>query len=115
MLNTSTTAKGNLLIELCDDSRDDLAEAIEKGYAETEQLMAELFHEVWTFINPEDIGALTDAPIICGADDTYVDDNGNRKFHEDARIFWYPDYAINNPWETLLHGGSVIFAAAPKN
>lgn len=59
----------------------------------------------WEFLRPEEIGALTDAPILAE----------NVKRREDgeyigvAWVFWYPDYAIRNPVDVLLRDGSVEF------
>jgi len=59
---------------------------------------------------PENIGALTDAPIIgtsSFAPDTESDDND--------KVWWYPDYAVKSFASELINHGEVTFTAAPEN
>lgn len=59
---------------------------------------------------PENIGALTDAPIIgtsSFAPDTESDDND--------KVWWYPNYAVSSFAKELINHGEVTFTAAPEN
>jgi len=46
----------------------------------------------WEMVPPEDIGALTAAPIL--TDDISRDDEG--RVTDVGRVFWYPDYAVRD-------------------
>lgn len=46
----------------------------------------------FSFVLPEDVGALTDAPIISDGHD----------------VWWFPDYMVTDPW-ALLRQGRVEF------
>ena len=59
------------------------------------------------WIRPEEIGALTDAPII---GDTARDDHG--ELTETHSVYWYPNYALKSPVQELMEKGSVTFEAA---
>ena len=62
----------------------------------------------WDFVPPEDIGALTDAPII--SQDGFVDDDGHWKpSGPDAKVFAHMDYQVENPVETWASGNGVFF------
>jgi hypothetical protein len=62
-------------------------------------------------VEPEDVGALTDAPII--TDDMEYADDGARIVR--GRVWWFPDYCIRDPMEELARKGRVIFQAAPAD
>jgi len=51
----------------------------------------------WEMVPPEDIGALTAAPIL--SDEIVRDDNG--RIVEAGRVYWYPDYAVRDEIEEL--------------
>lgn len=106
-MKTELTARGDLRIIADEDEREDLRAAT--GYYDREQIVSEGLHEHYDFIAPETIAALTDAPILCHADDTSVEDDGQRTIVAHARIYWFPNYAITDPWEELADRGEVIF------
>lgn len=54
----------------------------------------------WIF--PEEIGALTDAPILGNRDDD----------GEPTSVWWYPQYQVRSPQEDLAEDGQVIFQKA---
>ncbi len=62
----------------------------------------------WDWLRPEEIGALTEAPIL--SDDVERDDNGDLTYV--GRVYWYPQYEVSDPLEKLLRDGSVIFTGA---
>lgn len=59
----------------------------------------------WEWISPEEISALTAAPIL--SDDVDRDNHG--KITRIGRVYWYPDYAVRDEIEELLHNGVLIF------
>ncbi len=60
-------------------------------------------------VNPEDIAALTDAPIL--SDDLRVADDGTVSVP--GRVWWYPNYMLTHFGRQLLEQGSVLFHCAP--
>ncbi len=62
----------------------------------------------WTEILPEQVGALTDSPIL--SESVEYDDNGDVESIGDS--WWFPNYMIEDPLETLYKTGQVIFAFA---
>jgi hypothetical protein len=59
-------------------------------------------------IDPEDVGALTDAPIV--TDDRTIEDNGSVTVN--GNVWWFPNYMVENFAETLIREGSVTFVLA---
>ena len=59
----------------------------------------------WEMVPPEDIGALTSAPIL--SDEIVRDDQG--KIIEAGRLFWYPDYAVRDEIEELRERLVLVF------
>lgn len=64
----------------------------------------------WWDIPPEDIGALTDSPII--GYDCDINDDGQIVLHDDSKIYWYPSYMVKDPWIELLKHNEVFFNLA---
>jgi hypothetical protein len=68
------------------------------------QILAELLDDLtsngWDWIQPEDIGALTDAPILQAPD---------------GRVYWHERYQIESASDELLQGKMVKFDGAPEN
>lgn len=62
------------------------------------------------WVAPEDIGALTSAPILS---DGTVKDNGDLDI-EGAHVWWYPNYALRSPLRELIETGKTIFTAAKE-
>lgn len=110
--------KGNALIITADnESRADLADAYRDqsnygGCIKAESLVGDGLHEKWEFIQPEDVGALTDAPILCDADGLDYPDDGGRIVRNDAKVAWFPNYMVTDPWEVLRNTGRVTFTLA---
>jgi len=68
------------------------------------QVLEPLIDYGYEWIRPEEIGALTSAPIIGNVD---RDDNGN--IIKLRSLFWYPDYAITSPIGDLMEKWTVTF------
>jgi len=62
------------------------------------------------WIQPEEIGALTDAPIF-----GHVDRDDQGKVVNVGHVWWYPDYMVSDPIEELATKGTVTFVGAPEN
>lgn len=105
MLRTYRTPNG-LRITARNGARRELAEA--DGYPARESLVAEWLHERFEFLRPESIGALTDAPILGDSYAIERDENGEL-IHTGGPVWWFPDYAVRDPWEELKNTGRVIF------
>jgi hypothetical protein len=59
-------------------------------------------------ISPEDVAALTDAPML--TDDMTVEDDATVTVH--GQVYWYPNYMVTNFMEELLNEGRTIFQRA---
>lgn len=101
-----------LRLTLGNAERAELADALREGYQRAESLVSEWLHEAFEFIRPEEIGALTDAPILCDCDGLDYPDTGDREIRDDAAIYWFPDYMIRDPWADLAWRGRVEFVKA---
>jgi len=114
-MNHKILANGNLLITASGAERSCLAAAYrDRDYYQAEMLVSEAFHEILVFIRPENIGALTDAPILTD-DADYSDEAmlaGGPVPAEGANVWWFPDYAVCDPWEELKNRGRVVFTKA---
>lgn len=59
-------------------------------------------------IQPEDVGGITDAPMLC--DDVEYSDSGDVEIK--GSVYWFPNYMVESWPDTLLAEGSVIFTKA---
>jgi hypothetical protein len=64
------------------------------------ELLADLLSNGWHWLNPQDIGALTDAPILEAPD---------------GRIYWHEGYQLESAADELLQGKTVTLDGAPEN
>jgi hypothetical protein len=75
----------------------------------TTQALCEIFEGYtcngWDCIQPEEIGALTSAPIL--SSDVSRNDDG--EIVDYANLFYHERYAIEDPIDMLLKGETVIF------
>ena len=53
---------------------------------------------------------LTNAPVI--TDGYYFDDDGELENHEDADLYWFPNYMVTSFVEELKEKGEVFFTKA---
>ena len=65
----------------------------------------------WEMIAPEDIGAMTSAPIL--SDEVERDDNGG--ITALGAVYWFPDYAVSCELDELLVNGEVVFPVAKSD
>ena len=57
-------------------------------------------------VKPEDVGALTDAPLM--TDDCRIEDDGTVQVF--GSVWWFPNYMVTNFAEKLIEAGKVVFA-----
>jgi len=99
---------GDLRITLLPEAREDVQEISSSQQLSADAKLAETIEwhlgEGWSFVNPEDIGALTEAPIL--SEDVDYDNRGQAKV---GVVFWYPEYEVKDPVEQLLENGFVDF------
>jgi hypothetical protein len=86
------------------DERKELKELKNNGELDSDDSMYEFFETLiannsFEWISPEEINALTDAPIL-----GFKDENGNI-----TDVYWFPDYAVISPLQELLTDGKIIF------
>lgn len=95
--------KGNQVTFVADaETQEELRDA--ETYEKKEMIVAEALHERWSFIRPEEIGALTDSPVL--ATEVCYDSKGNLEYYD--KVCWYPGYELRD-WLVELQAGSTIF------
>ena len=104
------TEDGDLRIVLNDSGRASIAEIVEERdrYGIDAALYALLEDHLgngWEMVPPEDIGALTSAPIL--SDEVVRDEEGS--VVEVGRVFWYPDYQVRDEIEEPRMKMAVVF------
>ncbi len=101
---------GNLSIELTVDGKEELQERLARGDAEVD-ITADLFeYEMgngWDYVDPAEIGALTDALIVSHE----CERNDVAELERLGRVYWNPNYMIvgDLDLETLLRDGKVTW------
>lgn len=111
MLNVNKLPNG-LRLTLGNEGRSELAAALRDGYYRGEGLICEWLRDELEVIRPEEIGALTDAPILCECGGIEYSDYGDRQVRDDASVFWFPAYETRDPWSELASKGRVFFSGA---
>lgn len=94
-----------LKVELTPEGREELIDwELDRHSGEDLLLQLLEFHlcNGWDSINPEHIGALTDSLII--SDEIEYDDRGEEVV-EGGRVYWHPNYMVEDPIQTLLEKG----------
>lgn len=113
-----------LHIVLTDEGREYLEEQKHQRFSEEmgevvwDRNMTSILHDLledwtcngWEWIRPEEIGALTAAPII--SDSVERDDNG--KLVSTGDVWWHARYAVDDELKELLEHGEYVFPKAPK-
>jgi len=110
-----TLAKLNrhLRITLTPEGRTELQARLDNGdNISTDSTLYDLLENClcngWEWIRPEEIGALTSAPIL--SDDCSRDDSG--LLGQIGAVYWFEKYQIQSPGEELLRVGHVDFDKA---
>lgn len=103
---------------LTDAGRDLLRDLLSKPRGDDEGFAEIIAVEDWAandrlyWIAAEWIGALTSAPILADQLD-HPDGSDHPVVPDDANVWWFPNYQISDPLETLLELGRVVFTKAP--
>ncbi len=111
----SKLSGGNLYISPTREGRREAAEMvahIRRGgiLMNLSDLLEPALGNGWDWVPPEDIVALTDAPII--SEDGFINDSGDWEPHpavRNPRVYAHMNYQIEDPIETWAKGGSVRF------
>lgn len=98
---------GNLKISATSEELDDLNVG---EYGRETVPLAALLEPLWTngqyyVFDADQLGHMTEAPLI--AEDADCDDDGNWTLH--GRVWWFPNYCVENCMDTLREKGEVIF------
>lgn len=108
---------GNLVIVAEPQDAEMLADIQRRSGADDVLFMSELLEEtgwngngVLMSIRPEDVGGLTDAPIV--TDDRTIEDDGTVVVNGD--VWWFPNYMVENFADTLIKNGRVTFTLAEE-
>jgi hypothetical protein len=115
-MNYKILANGNLEISLNRGDKRDIRELVESNPHDG-IFMAELLeHTGWSpngqlyQVNANDVGGLTDAPIL--TDERDFADDGTVTVR--GRVWWYPNYAVKHFGKELLETGRTVFQVAPS-
>jgi len=101
-------ANGNLRIVLLPEARAEVEEIASKELDADSRLAETIEWQLsngWSLLPPEDIGALTEAPIL--SEEVDYDDQGN--VDQVGTVYWYPQYDVFDPIGQLLTNGFVEF------
>jgi hypothetical protein len=104
------TDDGNLQIALTKRGRTNFATIREERdrngiHAALCALLEDHLCNGWEMVPPEDIGALTAAPIL--SDEIVRDEDG--RVTEAGRVYWYPDYAVRDEITELRRNLVLVF------
>jgi hypothetical protein len=104
-----------VLLVASNESRAELADLLrgDNAYNRAEGYVAEQLHEKWEFVRPEEVGALTDSPLLAECDGIVRDDEG--ELTDVGKVAWFPDYAVRDPWEELRNRGRTVFTLSPED
>jgi hypothetical protein len=113
LVEFTKTHDGNLQLSLTESGRESLPEVIEmrdQFGIDTAflDLIAHQLGEGWEEIKPLEVGALTSSIIL--TDDAGRDDLG--VLTRCGRVFWHPNYAVEDPIETLQESGHFVLTGA---
>jgi hypothetical protein len=101
-------SNGNLRIVLLEEGRESVEEIAAKEITADSKLGETIewqLGEGWSFVRPEDIAALTDAPIL--TEEIETDNQGNVLWV--GTVYWYLQYDVSDPVTKLLENGYVDF------
>jgi hypothetical protein len=99
---------GNLRIVLLEEGRESVQEIASKEITADSKLAETIEWQLsngWSFVRPEDIAALTEAPIL--SEEIDFDSQGTAR--NVGTVYWYPQYDVFDPITKLLENGYVDF------
>jgi len=101
-------ANENLRITLLEEGRESVEEIAAQEITADSKLAQVIEWQLgngWSFVRPEDIAALTEAPIL--TEEIEEDNQGN--VLKVGTVYWYPQYDVSDPVAKLLENGYVDF------
>ena len=104
-------SNGNLRIALLEDQRESVEDIAAQEITADSKLAQVIEWQLgngWSFVRPEDIGALTEAPIL--TEEIETDDQGHVQWV--GSVYWFPQYDVLDPVAKLLENGYVDFVRA---
>jgi hypothetical protein len=107
------THDGNLRIALTENGKAEFGTVVEERdrfgiHAALCTLLEDHLCTGWEMVPPEDIGALTAAPIL--SDEISRDDHG--RVTAVGCVYWYPDYAVRDEIEEIQRDLVLVFQGA---
>ena len=105
---------GNLRIVLLEEGRESVEEIAANEITADSKLAETIVWQLgngWSFVRPEDIASLTDAPILTEEIDT--DNQGNVLWV--GTVYWFPQYDVSDPVTKLLENGYIDFVRGEKS
>jgi hypothetical protein len=109
-------ANGNLELTREEAEKEELQEMLDKATHKDHGFLADVLEDTgWQpngmlyQVQPEWIGALTDAPLL--ADDVDYSDDDTPTVT--GTVWWFPNYMVESFAETLIRTGKVVFTKAP--
>lgn len=101
---------GNLRIALTAEGREELADLAGRFGGDGEAVLLHLIEDHlcngWSVVRPEEVAALTGSLILTDSD--VRDDEGG--LVSVGRVYWHPNYMVENPAETLAETGVFVMA-----
>lgn len=89
------------------EALEDAAAGGRSTYDAMYDLMEDWIGNGWTWIPPEEIGALTDAPII--SPDATIEDDGSYTIYPGGAVYWHSNYMVEDPVEKWARGEGVVW------
>lgn len=104
------TEGGELRIALTENGQTEFSTIIEERdrhgiNAALRALLEDHLCNGWEMVPPEDLGALTSAPIL--SDEISRDEKG--RVTEAGRVYWYPDYQVRDEIEEIRERLELLF------
>lgn len=117
-MNFVITDNGNLELFSDASEKEELQEMLDKATHRDHGFLADLLEDTgWSpngklyQVQPEWIGALTDAPVL--TDCLEYPDDYNAPPTVTGTVWWFPNYMLESFAETLIKTGRVLFTKAP--
>lgn len=105
-MNYQILENGDLKL-LCDLSNPENIDYLSESHSITDIVQTHFIDKL-EILQPVDIGALTSSEII--AHKVVRDNNSDVEYA--ANVWWFPNYQIEDPMETLRETGEVVFTKA---
>ena len=110
MLDLKINSEGNLEITATEKGKEYIDENCDFNpeYIWENLLESHSTNGSWNLVDHENIGALTDAPIIADISPV-TNDNGEIVYYDNTQFFWFPEYETIDELEKHLNNETVIF------